>query len=160
MRLPPETRNRIWGYVVAVVEVFLDDDDNVWNLEKPQACVLRVCRQVHTETCLLTYSINLFGFYETELMVEWLARRLPEQKNAVEWVRILCPSSEGFDCPFRIFPSLKTLWVDRVCDGTCTKDLAVQQTHQKDLHDIWGNSDLEIRFQATIWPSGTLRYIL
>lgn len=83
MRLPPEIRNRIWRYVVAVEKVFLDDDENVWDLEKPQACELRVCRHVHTETCLLTYSINLFGFYETELMVGWLARRLPEQKNTV-----------------------------------------------------------------------------
>jgi hypothetical protein len=159
LRLPPELRNRIWRYVLKVEEIALDDE-TIWNLEEPQVSVLCVCRQVHTETCLLLYSINLFTLYGGEHMAEWLAQRLPEQRNAITRVAICCPNENGFDYPLLMLLGLKTLWVLCICDGTCAKDLVVQQAHKKDLYDIWGGSDLEIRFEASCWPSSSSEFML
>jgi hypothetical protein len=117
LRLPAEIRNRIWSYVVSVGTVFIGKDFFVDPIDEyPEASILRVCRQIDAETCLLSYSVNLFYFWDYDPMVAWLKRRLPEQKAAVKRMRIFC--SDCAKLPLREFHSLESVVVCCIWQGT------------------------------------------
>jgi hypothetical protein len=63
LRLPPEIRNTIYTFVFGIGTILMI------HLRYGLSCrtegslnLLRVCRQVYTETCLLPYKLNTFDF--------------------------------------------------------------------------------------------------
>ncbi|KAG9381780.1 hypothetical protein A1F94_007434 [Pyrenophora tritici-repentis] len=114
--LPAEIRNRIWTHVVSVDKVYIGKvfyDEPID--EYPEASILRVCRQIHAEICLMAYTVNVFWFYEHAPFKAWLKRRLPAQKAAVRRIQIFCNGWEK--SPLRSFTRLESVTVSCVCDG-------------------------------------------
>ncbi|KAI0591871.1 hypothetical protein TUN199_02222 [Pyrenophora tritici-repentis] len=115
--LPAEIRNRIWTHVVSVDKVYIGKvfyDEPID--EYPEASILRVCRQIHAEICLMAYTVNVFWFYEHAPFKAWLKRRLPAQKAAVRRIQIFCNGWEK--SPLRSFTRLESVTVSCVCDGS------------------------------------------
>ncbi|PWO30497.1 hypothetical protein A1F96_05890 [Pyrenophora tritici-repentis] len=114
--LPAEIRNRIWTHVVSVDKVYIGKvfyDEPID--EYPEASILRVCRQIHAEICLMAYTVNVFWFYEHAPFKAWLKRRLPAQKAAVRRIQIFCNGWEK--SPLRSFTRLESVTVSCVCDA-------------------------------------------
>ncbi|OWY42215.1 asparagine synthetase [Alternaria alternata] len=77
LRLPPEIRNMIFALVLTEEgTIYLFYIRNGWRYQNDfQISLLRVCRQVYTETCLLPYKLNTFDFYYIyvlERFVSWV----------------------------------------------------------------------------------------
>jgi len=111
--------------------------------EYPEASILRVCRQIHAEICLLAYAVNVFWFYDYPPLRTWLKRRLPAQKAAVRRIQIFC--SDCVKSPLRSFPRLQSVGVVCICDGTCPVDPEKGRVVKDALEGIWGRDGLEIR---------------
>ena len=142
LRLPPEIRRRIWTYAVHAQMVTIGD----WYEVKgsyPEQSILRVCRQVHAETCLLPYSGNSFWPNKIESLSAWLTRRLPEQIAAVQRIEIWCCDCSA--APLRLLPGVKYVRVYCICDLLCpslpARGIAIGQR----LEVVLGHSDLKIQ---------------
>jgi len=144
LRLPPEIRQRIWTYAVHVQTVIVGygtypEDARYY----PEQSILRVCRQVHAETCLLPYSGNTFSPDDMGCFNVWLKRRLPEQLAALRRLELWC--HEYPKSPLRLLSGLKHVRVYCICDGLCPLDPGRGKAIKENLEGIWGNSDLEIQ---------------
>ena len=153
LRLPPKIRRRIWSWVLQVSRNLADTVEIATRyypmgpVTHPSMTVLRTCRQIHAETCLLPYTVTTFCFYEPEAFEEWVKNRLPEQKAAVERIAIFC--SDCTEIPLRWLPSLKSVDVYCICDGNCPDEFDWPERGEAILEALeasWGNDDLEVRF--------------
>ncbi|RMZ66690.1 hypothetical protein GMOD_00002050 [Pyrenophora seminiperda CCB06] len=105
--------------------------------------ILRVCRQMYAETCLLAYAVNVFWFYDRVPFMAWLKRRLPEQKAAVRRIWIFC-----YDCEvssLRSFSRLNHAKVFCLCKGICPLSTERGRVVKKGLEGIWGRGGSEIK---------------
>jgi hypothetical protein len=106
-------------------------------------CILMAtCRQVYVETCLLTYALNNSWVDDAVVLRAWLKLRLPEQTVAVKRLTTDC-----FDCAnmsYRLLPSLVSVRVYCVCDGTHSDKPAEGQKLIEEVQKIWGSEELEV----------------
>lgn len=97
LRLPPEIRNMIFRYAVGGMTFDFTTYDRPWlhRLQgwKPRVCnpiqncfsLLRVCRQIYSETALLPFSANIFHVSKVDKdgFDEWLHSRSPIEQDAI-----------------------------------------------------------------------------
>jgi len=143
LRLPPELRRRIWTYAVHAQIVTVGDWDWFEREDYPKQSVLQVCRQLHAETCLLPYSNNSFWPHDIESLSVWLTRRLPEQIDAVQSIRIWC--GDCSEAPLRLLRGIKYVHVYCTCDGLCPSVPARGIALAQSLEVMLGNSNLKIQ---------------
>jgi len=143
LRLPPEIRQRIWNYAVHAQTVTIGDVYPNDSQDYPEQSILRVCRQVHAETCLLPYSHNSFWPDDMDSLAVWLTRRLPEQMAAIQRIEIDCRESSA--ATLRLLPGIKYVGVYCICDGLCPDVPARGKAIQEALGDIWRNYNLNIK---------------
>ncbi|KAF2277408.1 uncharacterized protein EI97DRAFT_290545 [Westerdykella ornata] len=97
LRLPPEIRNMIFRYAVGGMTFDFTACERPWlqrlrgwkprvnNPIKNCFSLLRVCRQIYSETALLPFSANTFHISEDqqEDFDDWLQDRLPIERDAI-----------------------------------------------------------------------------
>lgn len=143
LRLPPEIRQRIWTYVVQAQIVHIGSWDPMDSEDYPEQGMIRVCRQIHAETCLLPYAVHYFRLYEDLWLKEWIARRLPEQTAAVQRLEVWC--DDCLTMPLVLLPGLCSLTVYCSC-GECHDDDSVQgKIIEEALKHSCGNPDIKIK---------------
>jgi hypothetical protein len=131
LRLPAEIRNRIWEYALGgnirdVVHIqrrrkfYIEDITAVSRASFPQNshALLSTCRQIYTETALLTFSTNAFRF--TLQTVDWTRHLSKVQKYQVHTVHFVLgelPVLAGRVLPVGIFPNVKHVVVETTADA-------------------------------------------
>lgn len=110
LRLPPETRNSIYDYVLGGHRVRLDDQIHVFSAsssEVPQPLgnllsITKTCRQTHSESALMFFELNEFGGEDHEFC--------PQPQGQ------LARSVDAFSEPQRL--AIKYWWLD-TCHFEC-----------------------------------------
>jgi len=148
LRLPPEIRQRIWTYVVQAQIVHIGCWDPLDRNDNTEQSMIRVCRQVHAETCLLPYAVHCFRLYEDLWLKEWITRRLPEQTAAVQRVELWC--DDCLTTPLGLLPGLCSLTVYCLCGECCGDDSAQGKIVEETLRHSCVNPDLKIKILEMI----------
>lgn len=95
--LPAELRNIIWALVLGGTTFSIDCEARIpWGVrvknttaQQHSLALLRTCRQIYGETCLLPFILNIFQFKSEDAFKPWLARFNPEQRVAIANVRLV-----------------------------------------------------------------------
>ncbi|KAF1835439.1 hypothetical protein BDW02DRAFT_495992 [Decorospora gaudefroyi] len=91
LRLPPEIRNRIFGYVLGGKTFHIEysvNTETITNTTKSEHALspLAVCRQVFAETALLPFSLNTFRTFSPRIFNEWIANFPPAYAEVITCV--------------------------------------------------------------------------
>jgi hypothetical protein len=140
LRMPPETRSRIYDYALGVnTFVLLKDDDteNIINTTKAKnaLALLAVCRQLYAETALLPFSLNVFSSNSPSTLRSWTSTIQPAYFNNITTLKLVTclfklsnrfkACSYYFEKPkdwiFSELPSLRHIHL-RIILTNCTKD--------------------------------------
>lgn len=122
--MPPEIRNRIYAYILGgrridlystelgLVELYKEHDGFKIDKSNP-FLLLRVCRQVYAESCLLPYSLNTFLFYPSEWET-WHMQIFPAQREAIRMLEFCgceeCMIQEAYH--LSNFPAVRDIYLD------------------------------------------------
>ncbi|KAH6879229.1 hypothetical protein BKA58DRAFT_378884 [Alternaria rosae] len=145
LRLPPEIRNRIWGYVVSVEHVYggdliLGQPYDMKDYSVPS--VFYACRQMYADSCLLLYSLNDFRVHDDSSSVRWLDEKLPQQLAAFRRITIACSDSHAL-CLQR-FPGLISVRAVYICNRRHVDNTTEGQSVIDTLKKISGKDGLEV----------------
>lgn len=136
LRLPAEIRTQIWENALGGLRILSStsmgtfyraefSDDNIHIRFRPdnQLGLLRVCRQIYSETATLTFSANLFCFFGRGALEKFWRRAKPAQRDAVtrmtvdrllmlHYVRPKPKAKRLFTSPCAPFSNLKTMVIE------------------------------------------------
>lgn len=127
-------------------------EPNILNCERIPALWL-VCRQLHTETALYLYSLNLFSFANYWVMRGWLQALSPIQLHNVQY---LCMSGKTHEIGMLVLPEdisitftgLKEVYVH---SEAADERLEFQDRRRRPLMTIWVPSVRKCRHTLQFW---------
>ena len=96
LRLPPELRNRIYGFVFAGTAD--GGESSCWGRPQKRKKVhvrfLQTCRQVHTEARLLPFALNSFRYCSSGCLYGWSKSR-PEHTAVIRTLHVSARDRNG-----------------------------------------------------------------